>query len=645
MNHFLDHSKEEHLYIMQSNDSTPTKANRNKNMNYSPSLHNNNDDMITTTITATLDYEDDNALEGFHHNNACIVDDTKSLFIRVPNISSMSESPPRTTSLTSPTISTIVTNSVTNNEVCNSNNDNEEEESLISALTMDYMISGGMTEPPISATNSVTPSLLSHVGNDEPIVLTSIPQDQCRYRVTQWNYKQHGFYSDMIHDGIKYMNNKHSSSLVATTEIAPNEVFEQAPIIDDNHLHNEKNVIMLFESPSCSSDTTSFYNGQGAFKFHDATVINPIHKTFLAPARYSMMNGSKYPSYMKIYTMPEDDRPDHDKPELLLMKHMEHWKKHIPHFIEPTFVSNIIDNDNEDTPIVYSYLPCEQIKNHMNDPHIHYHLCGKDAIHLMTNKTPKLYLNTRDIRPCICKTTHSMGGKGIFVIHNDVDEQEFHQYLLDHHNPPFIITEFINIRRNIACHFFIHPNQMDIILIGSNENKRNEFGEWNSDSIIEYDEQNILMNIQLSIVSDVVQYCHTLQFWGFIGIDILLDEYNKAYLVDVNPRCTGSSPAIMLFHILHSEYQYKFGLFRRISKYSYNGTSNQLLEQIDLYNKNNYGKSIIILLSFAQQTLYQTYAQIGVYNNQSIDECEKILNQFSISTQLCRIQGGENNRI
>jgi hypothetical protein len=55
---------------------------------------------------------------------------------------------------------------------------------------------------------------------------------------------------------------------------------------------------------------------------------------------------------------------------------LHHWAKAVPGFVEPSFASKVTEDDT-----VYAYLPVEQIKNHVNDPMVHYHLAGKDSIY------------------------------------------------------------------------------------------------------------------------------------------------------------------------------------------------------------------------------------------------------------------------
>jgi hypothetical protein len=326
--------------------------------------------------------------------------------------------------------------------------------------------------------------------------------------IRQWDRKK--LYSDFIQDGLVSLNKR---------------------CMD---------VVMLYESPSSSSHETSFFNSQ-VYKFHDFPPAPVVCKAVVVPCRYSLMNGSTYPSYLR-------DAP----PEGLI----DHWKRTVPGFVVPTFVQEI-PNDAQ----VYAYLPVEHISHHVNDPHVHYHLAGKDALNLITLKTTRLLANTQDKRPCICKTTHSMGSRGIFVIRTDQDEHDFNQFLEESGNPTFVVTEFIEVARNVACHFFIHPTG-EVTWFGSNENRRMPNGNWSTDSTIVMDDQDYLRHLQLPFVEDVVCYCRALGFWGFCGIDVLFDGAGKGYLVDVNPRVTGSCPAIMLAHLLKEKYGYTYCVFR-----------------------------------------------------------------------------------
>jgi carbamoylphosphate synthase large subunit len=380
-------------------------------------------------------------------------------------------------------------------------------------------------------------------------------------------------------------------------------------LIYNNKLEEANKTIMLFESPSCSTAESSFHN-RDKFKFHDwPPPKSTKSKAILGPCRYALMNGPTYPCFLRGGAPPEGL--------------LEHWAEAVPGVPMPRFAPLVTEEDT-----VYAYLPVEQIKNHVNDPDVHYHLAGKDAIHLMTQKTTKLLPDTRTSRPCVVKTTHSMGGKGIFIINNDEDEAEFEQFLVDSGNPTFVVTDFVDIDRNVACHFFMHPNGKDVTWMGSNENIRMEDGQFSSSSYLFMEDQEELKKMQLPFVEEVVQYCHSLGFWGFCGIDVLFDSKKRGHLVDINPRVTGSCPALMTLSLFKKKYGFEFGLFRRSGDINYYGSPTELLEKVTTYNADNEGKSRIVIHSMFEPEEGRTRVNIGVYGN-DVEDCKRVLNNFA----------------
>lgn len=421
-----------------------------------------------------------------------------------------------------------------------------------------------LTEPSGDETASVVSSLSN-----------SISEKPSR-AIKKWDGKK--LFSDLILDGMQYLDQRDSEG------------------------------VMIFEAPSSSEDGgSSFYNTQ-VFRFLDYPPGSPINKVVLRPCRYAMMNGDSLPVFL-----PE-------QPEGLV----QHWQKTIPDFVTPTFVKTIPDKGK-----IYAYLPLEHVEgDYINKRNVHYHLAGKEALHLMSSRTPRLLSNTNDERPCVAKTTHSMGSKGIFVIRNDKDEEEFNNFLAEAGNPTFVVTEFVEIERNVACHFFLHPNG-DIIWIGSNENLKKPDGSWSSDSIISMASQDELREMQLPFVKDVAAYCESINFWGFMGIDVLFDKSGKGYLVDLNPRVTGSCPTIMLARQLQSRFGFENCIMRRSAKGVYPGSSAELLTKVEAFNESHRGETMVILNSFYQTSPETTNVNVIVVGKGSIESLAPFVEEFA----------------
>jgi hypothetical protein len=471
-----------------------------------------------------------------------------------------------------------------------------------------------------SFTISGTTQLLQDMVND----ITEFDFDNLdgyKFQVKDWDGKKH--YSDYIAQGLK-MKRKEADKKKAEIEAANNQISMDMTtnsttttmscsktLTNAANIYSD-NIVMLFDSPTSSTSDFAFHNAN-KFRFHDWPPPSKTGgKSVLGPCRYALMSGNTYPVFLKDGTPPTGL--------------IEHWKDAVPGFVAPTFIDKITDDHT-----VYAYLPVEQIRHHVNDPDVHYHLAGKDAIHLMTQKTTELLLDTKTVRPCVVKTTHSMGSKGIFIIQNDDDEAEFEKFYEESGHPTYVVTGFVDIARNVACHFYMHPNG-NVTWFGSNENHREADGSFSSDSYLILEHQQKLKEIQLPFVEEVVQYCHGLGFFGFCGIDVLFDSKDRGYLVDINPRITGSCPALMTLHRLHAAYKnFTCGIFRRSGPHArYNGHAMELLEKVKEYNIENEGKVRVVIHSMHQNdtTIPLTRINIGVYGT-NLHECEEILNHFA----------------
>lgn len=206
-----------------------------------------------------------------------------------------------------------------------------------------------------------------------------------QFRVRNWDGVQG--YSDYIQQGLQFKKEQHQQKqqqqqqlalepptnghgnmeIAQTTGITGTSTATTGSkgIINDNNSNN--NVVMLFESPSSCTADFAFYNGT-KFRFHDWPPPSKTGgKSVLGPCRYALMNGDAYPVFLKDGTPPAGL--------------LDHWRAAVPGFVPPRYVDKITDAET-----VYAYLPVEQIRSHVNDPDVHYHLAGKDAIHLMTQK-------------------------------------------------------------------------------------------------------------------------------------------------------------------------------------------------------------------------------------------------------------------
>lgn len=381
-----------------------------------------------------------------------------------------------------------------------------------------------------------------------------------------------------------------------------------------NYLEGAQDVVMVFESPSASTSCETSFTNSGKFQFFDHPLPRaPVAgRVVLGPQRYASMAGAAFSTYLQQGIPPEL---------------VNHWRSTIPDFVEPNIIHTIPPDAT-----VCAFLPLEEYQSHVVDPEVHYHLAGKDAIPRMTSRTTQL-LPDASIKPCVSKVCHSMGSRGIFVLKNDEDEAEMEQFMEQAGYPPYVLTEWVDISRNLACHFFIHP-WGDFTWFGSSENASDGEGGWSADATIRVHQQEELQRLLEPYARDVAQYCLQQGYWGACGIDVLFDSDNVGYVVDVNPRVTGTSPALMTMQKLSAAAsdgggeQFQFGKFRRSGNCSYPGSAAQLVRAVKAFNKAHKDQCQVVLQSLQQVTWKKTRLNIGVYG---IDEeqCDAVLNKFA----------------
>lgn len=400
------------------------------------------------------------------------------------------------------------------------------------------------------------------------------------------------YYSDLVMDGLNWLSSGMSN----------------------------KDVIMMLESPtsplslprSAFAFPKSAFSNKIKFPIHDYPFSGLDGKTVMGPLRYACVTGNAFSTFLR-------NKPP---PDLL-----EHWATTIPNYSPPTFSHSIPSKSKT----ICAYVPLEQfVHQHMINPYVHYDLGSKDCIPRMTAKTTKLLPNMHSVRPCVVKVTHAMGSRGIFIIRDDADELDCVQCLQETGRPDYVITEFVKIRRSLAAHFFIHPTG-DITWFGTSENMLQADGSCSDDATIwGAEQQEKLQKLMTPYVRDVAQYCLSRGYFGACGIDVLMDRNGRGYVVDVNPRVTGTCPALMVFTKLNTaspSNSFRHGTFRRSKHHAFPGSAAELLQDVKEFNESN-RKLRVVIFSLCQKSLTYTLLNIGVFGSTK-EECDKVLNYFA----------------
>ena len=94
-------------------------------------------------------------------------------------------------------------------------------------------------------------------------------------------------------------------------------------------------------------------------------------------------------------------------------------------------------------------------------------------------------------------------------------------------------------------------------------------------------------------------HLHDCGYFGLVGIDILRDQSNRMFLVDVNPRLTGISPFLMASRVFARD-GLKQGIYQASCRFS--GTFEQLVNTAESIN----GARVLVLSAFEDATRGET---------------------------------------
>ena len=118
-----------------------------------------------------------------------------------------------------------------------------------------------------------------------------------------------------------------------------------------------------------------------------------------------------------------------------------------------------------------------------------------------------------------------------------------------------LVSEYINAKRSdLSAHFVIgapnnERNRDNPSIVGIASQDLTPDGQWTGSSI-DYGAQDELRNLLSEVIRDTTRRIPE-TFVGWCGVDILIDQEDKQWVVDLNPRYTGSMALCLLSEHFH----------------------------------------------------------------------------------------------
>ena len=174
----------------------------------------------------------------------------------------------------------------------------------------------------------------------------------------------------------------------------------------------------------------------------------------------------------------------------------------------------------------------------------------------------------------------------------------------------YIISEYIqDVQCTISCGFYVGKSGR-IILFGIQECIMESFDhvggyiDWNKHE--QYKQQ-----IYSKFVVPVSNYLHKKGYFGIVGLDIIRSPSGD-YLVDMNPRITGSTPVLILSHNMM---KLGFSHSRFVHCNTFNITSKQLVEKANFINEKTGNGRVVIFAAVDYGKSKKCRAYVAAFSN------------------------------
>ena len=282
----------------------------------------------------------------------------------------------------------------------------------------------------------------------------------------------------------------------------------------------------LFAEYPSSNSTETDYRNTDRFIIHDP-FPPPTYAQLKVLGPHHLMCG-----WGQVLPVSSDIAP----PPALL----EHWQRLFGNEAVPGWQA-VDSSADYITLFPHESLPAQQ---QLMTPDLYYPLHGKCAIGEIDCPQPAILPDVSP--PCVIKLNHGYAGTGNFFIRNAADEQAAKQALANTWpDAVAVVTRLVdNIAGDYGAQFYV-DRLGGVTWLGVTEQLFNQHMRW-AGGTFSASTQDYLYQMCSPIADAVAGFLYDRGYFGVVGVDILHNENDDVFLVDLNPRLTGITPFLVL---------------------------------------------------------------------------------------------------
>ena len=166
--------------------------------------------------------------------------------------------------------------------------------------------------------------------------------------------------------------------------------------------------------------------------------------------------------------------------------------------------------------------------------------------------------------PFVVKLLLSCAGYGTHIVTSEARRAEMLAAILMHKfrgGTEILISDYVNMVQDLSVHFVVgaptdHHNRDNPLFVGTTVQNITSDGIW-SGGMIDYAAQSDLESLLRDTVRDTTRRLPE-AFVGWGGVDIVIDKDGRQWVVDLNPRFTGSIPLCLMSRHFYQQRRHRY---------------------------------------------------------------------------------------
>jgi hypothetical protein len=250
-----------------------------------------------------------------------------------------------------------------------------------------------------------------------------------------------------------------------------------------------------------------------------------------------------------------------------------------------------------------------------------------EIVPLESIETGSSIFSTRKL-PFVVKLCRAGSGFGTYLVTSEDRRKETLSSLIkfkQRGGEIVLMSSYIDLKQDLSAHFVVgapnsNRNRDNPLIVGVTVQTMTGDGHWVG-GMIDYSAQSYLEDLVKETVRHTTQRL-PVEWVGWGGVDIVIDSNDEQWVVDLNPRLTGSTPICLLSNHFYTDRNLPLAQF---SAFQYGGTTESLYDTLSQQIKS--GQVVVVSATSIDTRLNMADIIWGGKNQDDLQETGKLIRE------------------